>query len=204
MTAKLTAAEVATAHYPRRSPNFQQKKLRQVTLLLIISVGLVEKGIAQALGVRIPATRPPVGRQGRLPKRIGTLVAVHRKIEAVVEEQLRPFPPGAELLDPAQQVVAIDQGSGHVGGHRAEQETRLDDAVDLANGLDHLLFGDVAKARLEHEIELAIPERHVDDRSELVEPLQLVRCLGVNGAIVLDAPSIDPPLPQSAHEFAAG
>src|SRR5581483_6599729 len=91
-----------------------------------------------------------------------------------------------------------------IGGHRAEHKTCIDDAVDLANCLDHTLFGDMAEARLENEIERAIPKRHVDDRSKLVELLQRAWCLGVNGAIVLDAPGIDPALAQGAHEFATG
>src|ERR1700728_4268249 len=62
----------------------------------------------------------------------------------------------------------------------------------------------MAKAGLEHEIELAVLERQIDDRPKLVELFQLFRSLRVNGAVVLDAPGIDPAQTQRADEFAAG
>src|ERR1700733_15942488 len=123
---------------------------------------------------------------------------MHRKIETVAEEQLRPFPPGAELLDPAQQIVTVDQGRRHVRCHRAEHQTRLDDTIEFANGRRNTLLSDMAKAGLEHEIEFAVLERQIDDRSELVELFQLLWSLGVDRAVVLDAPGIDPLRPQRA------
>src|ERR1043166_1453423 len=62
----------------------------------------------------------------------------------------------------------------------------------------------MAEAGLEHEIERTVLERHVEDRSELVVLLQRLRRLGVNAAIVLDTPGIDPALAQRADQFARG
>src|ERR1700730_1330704 len=74
----------------------------------IVDVDLVEKRVAQAVGVRVPVTRPFVGRQRRRPQRVRAVAAVHRQVETVAEEKLRPFPPGAELLHAPKQVVLID------------------------------------------------------------------------------------------------
>src|ERR1700727_928336 len=120
------------ALYPMRSARIQQKsgagnltararfakssiavqRLRSAALLVVFD--LVEERITQGVGIGIPLAGPLVGRQRRRPDRIGTVVAMHRKIETVAEEQLRPFPPGAELLDPAQQIVTVDQGRRHI------------------------------------------------------------------------------------------
>src|ERR1700719_1739690 len=121
------------------------------TKSLIVGFDLVEEGITQALGVSIPLTRPLVGRKRRRPKRIGAVAAVHRKVKAVAKEELRPFPPRAELPNAAQEIVTVDERGGHVRRHRAEHQSGLDDPVDLANGLDHALFRNVTEARLEHE-----------------------------------------------------
>src|SRR6266850_4763115 len=82
--------------------------------LSIFGFDLVEERIAQAVGVGVPLPRSLVGSQSRRPQRIRAIAAMHREVEPVAEEQLRPLPPGAELLDPAQQVVAIDQRRRHV------------------------------------------------------------------------------------------
>src|SRR5258708_21707086 len=69
----------------------------------IVCRDLVKERVAQALGIRIPLSRTLVGGKRRRPERVGTVAAVHRQVESVGEEQFRPFPPGAELLHPAQQ-----------------------------------------------------------------------------------------------------
>src|SRR6202158_1811001 len=152
---------------------------------------LVEERGAQAVGVRIPLARPLVGGQRRRPELVGAVAAMHRQVEAVGEEQLRPFPPGAELLDPAQQVVSIDQRRRHIRGHRSKHEAGLDHAIQFANRARHLPFRDMTQAGLENEIQLAVLERHVGDRAELVELLQRFRRFGMDAAVVLDAPGID-------------
>src|SRR5436190_12285091 len=86
---------------PKRSGSIRQSKWNGLTTRLFVLVcDLVKERIAKAVGVGIPLPRPLVGGQRRRPQRIGAVAAVHRKIKAVVEEQLRPFPPGAELLHP--------------------------------------------------------------------------------------------------------
>src|SRR5258708_6235219 len=137
----------------------------------IVGRDLVKERVAQALGIRIPLSRSLVGGQRRRPERVRAVVAMHRQVESIREEQFRPFPPGAELLHPAQQVVAVDQRRRHVRGHRSEQEARVHDAVQLANSATYLLFRDMAQAGLEYEIEFAVLERHIDDRPKLVELL---------------------------------
>src|SRR5207248_6524326 len=111
---------------------------------------------------------------------------------------------GAELLDPAQQVVTIDQSRRHIRRHRSEHEPRLHHAVQLPNRASYLFFRDMAQAGLEYEIEFAVFERHIDDRAERVEPLQLFRRPGMDRAVVLDAPGIDAARTQRSHQFPAG
>src|SRR6202521_2951112 len=130
---------------------------------LVVGCDLVEERVPEAVGVRIPLAGALVGGKCRSPQRVGAVVAMHREVEPAAEKQLRPFPPGAELLDPAQEIVAIDQVGCHVRRHRSEYHAGLDDAVQLSNGAGDAPLRDVAKAGLEHEIELAIPKRHIDD-----------------------------------------
>src|SRR6478609_6759812 len=98
-------------------------------LVVVLVLDLVEEGIAQRVGVGVPLARALVGGQCRRPELVGAVLSVHREVEAVAEEQLGPFPPGAELPDAAQQVVAVDQRRGHVGGDRAEHQPGADHAV---------------------------------------------------------------------------
>src|SRR3954451_24476427 len=108
MTAKSTrwfyAFGKATANNFRMS--FRRTTGTKVSSILVLD--LVKERIAQAVGIRIPLAGSLVGGQCRRPKRIRGIVAVHRQVESVREEKLRPFPPGAELLDPTQQIVAVD------------------------------------------------------------------------------------------------
>ena len=62
----------------------------------------------------------------------------------------------------------------------------------------------MAKTRLEHEIEFTVLEQLIRDRAELVVFFQRLRCPGVNEAVVLDPPRIDPALTERTHQFAAG
>src|ERR1700694_2357491 len=69
---------------------------------IVVGFHLVKERVAQAVGIRIPLTWPFVGGQRCGPERVGAVAAMHRQVETVAEKQLRPFPPGAELLDRAQ------------------------------------------------------------------------------------------------------
>src|SRR5437868_219948 len=93
------ASAIAANRYrinPKRSGSIRQSKwTSRLTRLFVLFLDLVEERIAKTVGVRIPLPRPLVGGQGRRPQCVGHVAAVHRKIEAVVEEQLRPLPPGA-------------------------------------------------------------------------------------------------------------
>src|SRR6266404_9349112 len=169
----------------------------------IVRRDLVKERVAQALGIRIPLSRSLVGGKRRRPERGGAVAAVHRQVEAIVEKQFRPFPPGAEFLHPAQQVVAVDQRLRHVRSHRSENEAGLHDAVYLANGARHLSFRDMAQAGLEYKVEFAVLERHIDDRPKLVELLQRLRRPGVDRAVVLDAPCINSAIAQRCYQFPA-
>src|SRR5258708_37067970 len=71
----------------------------------IVCRDLVKERVAQALGIRIPLSRSLVGGKRRRPERGGAVAAGHRQGEAIVEKQFRPFPPGAELLQPPEQVL---------------------------------------------------------------------------------------------------
>src|SRR5690242_18924991 len=61
----------------------------------------------------------------------------------------------------------------------------------------------MAETRIEHEIELAILERQIEDRSEPVEHFQLLRCPGMSRSVVFDSPSVDAALAQRAHKLSA-
>src|SRR6202012_5636810 len=76
------------------------------------------------------------------------------------------------------------------------------DAVDLTNGAYSLLLRHVTKAGLEHDVELTVLERHMDDGDGLVVLLQGLRRLRMDAAIVLDPPGIDAAFAQRADEFA--
>src|SRR5216684_8298884 len=156
----------------------------------VVDCDLVKERIAQAVGIRIPPTRTLVGSQGCGPERVRAVATVHRQVEPVAEKKFRPFPPGTELPDPAQQVVSIDQRRRHIRCHRSEHQAGLDDAVQFTNGARHLLFCDMTQTCLEHEIEFSVLERHIDDRSELVELLQCLRRVSTYRTVVLDAPCI--------------
>src|SRR5882672_3702269 len=71
----------------------------------VVDCDLVKERVAQAVGIRIPLTRTLVGSQGCGPERVRAVATVHRQVEPVAEKQFRPFPPGSELPDPAQQIV---------------------------------------------------------------------------------------------------
>src|SRR5260370_34921771 len=72
-----------------------------------VDCDLVKKRVAQAVGIRIPLTRPLVGSQGCGPKRVRAVATVHRQVEPVPERQFGPFPPGSKLPDPAPQSVSM-------------------------------------------------------------------------------------------------
>src|SRR5450631_4669922 len=61
---------------------------------IVAGFHLVKERVAQAVGIRIPLTRPLVGGKRCGPERIGAVAAMHRQVEPVAEKQLRPFPPG--------------------------------------------------------------------------------------------------------------
>ena len=61
----------------------------------------------------------------------------------------------------------------------------------------------MAQAGLEHEIEFAVLERHIGDRAKLVELFQRLRRPGVDRAVVLDAPCVNPAVTQRCHQFPA-
>src|SRR3981189_707432 len=67
----------------------------------VVDCNLVKERVAQAVGIRIPLTRTLVGSQGCGPERVRAVATVHRQVEPGAEKQFRPFPPGAELPDPA-------------------------------------------------------------------------------------------------------
>src|SRR6185437_14730168 len=146
-------AESGSREETHQTPRSGSDRIRTDKALVVL-FDLVEERIAQAVGVRVPLARSLVGGERRRPQRIGTVVPVHRQVEAVVEEQFGPFPPGAELLDAAQQIVAVDHRRRHVRSYRAEHEAGLHHAIQFANGARDLLFRNVAKAGFEHEIEL--------------------------------------------------
>src|SRR3974390_1502460 len=186
-----------------RLASVQQNNWREPPCRLIVVLDLVKEGVPNTFGIGIPLAGTSVGGKRVSPQLCGTVGAVHRQVEAVVEKQFRPFPPGAELLHPAHQGVAMDQRGRHIGSHRAEQQAGFDNAIELADRLGDTVFRDVAKAGLEHEIELALLKRQIDNRSKPVELLQFARRPGMDRAVVFDTPRIDSTLAQRADELAA-
>src|SRR5690348_14266393 len=56
--------------------------------ILVVVFDLVEERIAQAVGVGVPLPRPLVGGKRRRPDLVGAVIAMHRQVEAIAEEEL--------------------------------------------------------------------------------------------------------------------
>src|SRR5580692_3450645 len=109
--ARTLRSRASSQRTPSQSRRSQRSDLGSADLISVLN--LIEERITHGDGVGIPLARALVGRQCRRPHRVGTVVAMHRKIETVSEEQLRPLPPAAEFLDPTQQIVPAEQGRRH-------------------------------------------------------------------------------------------
>ena len=134
--------------------------------------------------------RPLVGSQRRRPHRIGASRRASRG-RTVAEEQFRPFPPGAELLHPAQQVVA-GVSAGAMSDVTDPNTAPSSRRGSFAHRPRDLLFGDVTQAGLDTKSNS--PSLNcIRDGAELVVLFQRLRRLGVDRLVVFDAPASMPP-----------
>ena len=175
---------------------------------LVIVSDLVKERIAQAVGVRIPLTRPLVGGERCRPQRVGAgLAPVHRQVEAVAEKHLRPFPPGAELPHPAQQ--------GRNGRSAPAPCPRVTDPNTRPDLTTRLSFAHRRAApafqrhgtgwfRTRNRTRPSLNGISTIDHELVRDFFSAFGVPGMDRAVVLDAPGIDAALAQRAHQFAAG